>query len=64
MKFTIFKHNLALQTHGLTCLVFEWKALEKWKMDPGHPVGYLKNCKQTAEKCLWNSSIWFVKITD
>ena len=39
MKFTHFKHILALPTYGLTCPGFEWWALKKWKMEPGHPVG-------------------------
>ena len=38
MKFTHFKHILALPTYGLTCPGFEWWALKKWKMEPGHPV--------------------------
>ena len=38
MKFTYFKHILALPTHGQKSLVLELQALKKWKMEPGHPV--------------------------
>ena len=38
MKFTHFKHILALPTYGLTCPGFEWWAFKKWKMEPGHSV--------------------------
>ena len=42
MKFTHFKHILALPTYDLTCPGFEWWALKKWKMEPGNPVQGIK----------------------
>ena len=56
MKFTHFKHILALPTYGLTCPGFEWWALKKWKMEPGHPVEYVAN--EIVK--VWCQYDWFI----
>ena len=54
MKFTHFKHILALPTYGLTCPGFEWWALKKWKMEPGHPVWKISKLAFSVKS--WNNA--------
>ena len=65
MKFTHFKYILALPTYGLTCSGFEWWAVKKWKMEPGHPVNssLVKLAGLDVKHCMYYLSRFCSKIS-
>ena len=58
------KHILAFPTKGLKCIVFELKALEKWKIEVGHPVQD-HNCPLSKGKCYRQIVMkWYMYVSD